>query len=89
MKTSAYKLSICGYLTRSDSTKMELNLERPRVLLPDFKGVHKHGQVSADDLPGIFAARFRVLSIQVLNSAQEITAMARQSKQKIESAGTP
>ena len=68
---------------------MELNLEKPRVLRPDFKAVHKHGQVSADDLPGIFAARFRVLSIQVINSAQEITAMARQSKQKIESAGTP
>jgi hypothetical protein len=88
MKTSAYKLSIRGYLTRSDSIKMELNLEKPRVLRPDFKGVHKYGQVSADDLPGVFAARFRVLSIQAINSAQEITAMARQSKQKIESAGT-
>ena len=67
---------------------MELNLEKPRVLRPDFKAVHKHGQVSADDLSEIFAARFRAFSILVVNSVQEITAMARQSKQKIESAGT-
>ena len=88
MKTSACKLFICGYLTRSDSTKMELNLEKLRVLPPDFKGVHKPGQVSADDLSGLFAARFWVLSLQAIYSAREIVAMARQSRQQIESAGT-
>ena len=55
----------------------------------DLKSVYKPGQVSADEIPGLFTSRLPVISIQAINTGPEIAAMARQSRQLIGSAGTP
>jgi hypothetical protein len=89
MKTSANKLPNSGYLSRFEPKPVALILGKFRLLSMDSKGVHKPGQVSTDEVPGLFATRLLVISIQAINTGPEIAAVTRESRALTESADTP
>ena len=88
MKTSVVKLSDIRYSSHSESKQAELNLAKLRLLPQDLKCVHKPGQVFADEVSGLFAARFLVISVQAIYTAPEIAVTTRQSRQPIVPMGT-
>ena len=63
MKTSTIKLSNSRYLSRFEPKSALLNPGKLRELAADFKGVHKPGQASAGEVPGLFAIRLPIISI--------------------------